>query len=115
MRLRHSLAAAAGAAALLLTLPGSAHATEGDFTYTYVDSTGEEGQATLHDPSSGECVTFDEAAREYDQPPAHSPRNRTSSYAIAFTNADCTGEQFTMRPHTGGASERLQMRSVLFS
>ncbi|MEV0523351.1 hypothetical protein AB0I66_07990 [Streptomyces sp. NPDC050439] len=115
MRLRHSLAAVAGAAALLLTVPASAHATEGDFTYTYVDSTGEEGQATLHDPSSGECVTFDEAAREYDQPPAHSPRNRTASYAIAFTNADCTGEQFTMRPHTGGASERLKMRSVLFS
>ncbi|MGB8944344.1 MAG: hypothetical protein WCD21_29545 [Streptomyces sp.] len=115
MRLRHSLAAAAGAAVLTLTVPGSACAAEGDFSYTYVDSTGQEEQATLHDPNSGECIMLAEAAREYDQPPAHSPRNRTGSYAIVFTNADCTGDEFTLRPHTGGASERLKMRSVMFS
>ncbi|WP_367047763.1 hypothetical protein [Streptomyces sp. Je 1-332] len=115
MRLRHSLTAAAGAAALILTLPGSAHAAAGDFHYTYVDSTGEEQQATLHDPHSGECVMLPEAAQEYHQPPAHSPRNRTDSFAILFTNADCSGDTFTLRSHTGGASERLKLRSVLFS
>lgn len=115
MRLRHSLAAAAGAAVLILTVPGSAHAAEGDFRYTYVDSSGEEKQATLHDPDSGECVTLPEAAQEYTQRPAHSPKNRTDSFAIVFTNADCSGDQFTLRPYTGGASERLKLRSVLFS
>ncbi|MFD3577303.1 hypothetical protein [Streptomyces sp. NPDC058644] len=115
MRLRHSLAAAAGAAALILTVPGSAYAAEGDFSYTYVNGAGEEEQATLHDPASGECVMLDEAAQEYSQPPAHSPKNRTGSFAIVFTNADCSGDDFTLRPHTGGASERLKLRSVLFS
>ncbi|MFH8484556.1 hypothetical protein [Streptomyces longisporoflavus] len=116
MRLRHTLAAAAGAAVLILTVPGSAYAAEGDFDYTYINlDSGEEGQVTLHDPAGGECITLPEAAREYDQPPAHSPRNRTGSYAIAFTNADCTGDRFTMRPRTGGAGEQLKLRSVLFS
>ncbi|MEU5951078.1 hypothetical protein [Streptomyces sp. NPDC047525] len=115
MRLRHSLAAAAGAAVLILTVPGSAYAAEGDFRYTYIDSSGEEEQVTLHDPASGECITLAEAAEEYSQPPAHSPKNRTDSYAIVFTNADCTGDDFTLRPYTGGASERLKLRSVLFS
>lgn len=114
MRLRHTLAAAAGAALLLLTAPGAAHAAEGDFRYTFVDSAGKEGQATLHDPASGECITLPEAAVEYTQPPAHSPMNRTDGYAIVFTNADCTGDQFRLRPHTGGASERLKLRSVRF-
>jgi hypothetical protein len=115
MRLRHSLAAAAGAAVLILTVPGSAYAAEGDFSYTYTDGHGEQKRATLHDPASGECVTLPEAAQEYTQPPAHSPKNRTDSFAIVFTNADCSGDQFTLRPHTGGASERLKLRSVLFS
>lgn len=115
MRLHHSLAAAAGAAVLILTVPGSAYAAEGNFSYTYIDSDGEEEQATLYDPDSGECIMLPEAAREYDQPPAHSPKNRTDSFAIAFTNADCSGDEFTMRPYTGGAGERLKLRSVLFS
>ncbi|MEV0116936.1 hypothetical protein AB0H77_27470 [Streptomyces sp. NPDC050844] len=114
MRLRHTLAAAAGAALLLLTAPGAAHAAEGDFRYTFINSAGEEGQATLHDPASGECITLPEAAVEYTQPPAHAPKNRTDSYAIVFTNADCTGDDFTLRPHTGGAGERLKLRSVVF-
>lgn len=114
MRLRHSLAAAAGAAVLILTVPGSAHAAEGYFSYTYVDSSGEEGQVTLHEPDSGECITLAEAAQEYTQPPAHSPKNRTDTFAIVFTNADCSGDQYTLRPHTGGASERLKLRSVVF-
>ena len=114
MRLRHSLAAAAGAAVLLLALPTSAHAAEGDFTYTYIDVTGQEQQATLHDPASGECITLPEAAQEYIRPPAHSPKNRTDSFVVVFTNADCSGDEFTLRPHTGGAGERLKLRSVLF-
>lgn len=114
MRLRHTLAATAGAALLILTVPGSAHAAEGDFGYTYTTGTGEEKRATLHDPADGECVMLAEAAREYDQPPAHSPKNRTDRFAIVFTNADCSGDHFMLRPHTGGASERLKLRSVVF-
>ncbi|MGW5865293.1 hypothetical protein ACWFRJ_24310 [Streptomyces sp. NPDC055239] len=115
MRLRHSLTAATGAAVLILTVPGSAYAADGDFSYTYVSSAGNEGWVTLHDPAGGECITLPEAAQEYTQPPAHSPKNRTDSYAVVFTNADCSGDNFTLRPYTGGASERLKLRSVLFS
>ncbi|MEJ8632263.1 hypothetical protein [Streptomyces sp. MS2.AVA.5] len=114
MRLRDTLTAAAGAAVLLLTVPGSAYATEGDFSYTYIDNSGAEEQATLHDPASGRCITLGEAAQEYSQPPAHSPRNRTASVAIVFRNADCSGDEYTLRPHTGAAGERLKFRSVIF-
>ncbi|TGB16034.1 hypothetical protein [Streptomyces sp. MZ04] len=109
------LAALIGAATLLLTVPGSASAAEGEFRYTYVTAGGDEGKVTLHDPASEECITLPEAAVEYAQPPAHSPKNRTDSTAVVFTNADCTGDWFSLRPFTGGASERLKLRSVIFS
>ncbi|MEU8893793.1 hypothetical protein [Streptomyces sp. NPDC048442] len=115
MRFRTTVAAAVGALALVVTLPTSAYAAEGDFQYTYVTAPGDEETVTLHDPESGECITLPEAAQEYSQPPAHSPKNRTDTFAIVFTNADCSGDSFTLRPHTGGASERLKLRSVLFS
>lgn len=114
MRLRQTLAAAAGATVLLLSVPGSAYAADGDFSYTYSDSSGAEEQATLHDPASRRCITLPQAAQEYSQPPAHSPRNRTDTFAIVFTNADCSGDEYTLRPHTGVAGERLKFRSVIF-
>ncbi|MFJ9406947.1 hypothetical protein [Streptomyces sp. NPDC101393] len=96
-------------------MPGSATAAGGDFRYTYRDRDGTEGTVTLHDPESGKCLTLPEAAVEYTQPPAHSPRNRTDATAAVFTHADCSGEVFRLRPHTGGGSARMKLRSVIFS
>ncbi|QHF94294.1 hypothetical protein DEH18_11030 [Streptomyces sp. NHF165] len=113
MRLRTCAATGLGAVALALTLATPAGATTGDFAYTYGTPDGPR-QQVLHDLPSRECVTLPQAASP-GTPPAHSPRNRTGSTAVAFTGPDCTGEHFSMRPGTGYGSERLKLRSVLLS
>lgn len=71
--------------------------------------------ATLDDPASGECHTLPEVANPAASSPAHSPRNRTDATAVVFTEPDCEGDWFSLRPHTGYGSERLKLRSVVFS
>ncbi|MFJ9849017.1 hypothetical protein [Streptomyces sp. NPDC101150] len=53
-------------------------------------------------------------ALQHAAPPAHSPRNYTDATAVVFTGPDCTGNDFSLRPHGGHGSERLKLRSVLF-
>ncbi|GAA1536920.1 hypothetical protein GCM10009730_52670 [Streptomyces albidochromogenes] len=108
MRLRSTLAAAFGAFALVLTLPASASAAEGTFTYQYADRTG-----TLTNPPSEECVTLPEVADEQVLP-AHTPGNATDAVATVYAGSECTGPQFDLRPHTGHGSDRLKVRSVVF-
>ena len=114
MRLRSTLAAALGAATLVLTVPTSAQAAEGHFSYVFHDWSGAPRVGVLDDPRSGECVTLPETADEYARP-ADSPRNDTDATATVFTGVDCTGDYFSLRPFGGRASERLKLRSVLFS
>ncbi|MET9451541.1 hypothetical protein [Streptomyces cinerochromogenes] len=114
MRLRTAAVAAFGALALVLTVPGSACAAEGEFQYTYTGLDGAPRIAVLEDPENGECVTLPEVADPGAGSPAHSPRNRTDAPAVVFTEPDCAGDSFTLRPHTGHGSERLKLRSVLF-
>ncbi|GAA2637285.1 hypothetical protein [Streptomyces axinellae] len=113
MRLRHTLATGLGAVALALSAAAPAGAATGEFSYTY-DTPGGPRPALLVDPPSRECVTLPGLA-DPRLPAAHSPRNRTDSTAVVFTGPDCTGDHFSLRPRTGHASERLKMRSVLFS
>ncbi|MFI6703257.1 hypothetical protein ACIBJC_30660 [Streptomyces sp. NPDC050509] len=112
MRLRTTLAAAVGALTLLVALPGPASAAEGTFRYVYTDIAGHPRPGELVNPESWTCITIPEAAGEY-VPPAHSPRNGTTSPARVFTGPDCDGEHYTLRPG-GSASERLKLRSVIF-
>ncbi|MEU6867508.1 hypothetical protein ABZ924_30425 [Streptomyces sp. NPDC046876] len=114
MRVRFALAAAAGAMALVVTLPASASAADGQFQYTYTGLDGRPQVAVIDDPESWECVTLPEVGDPSSSSPAHSPRNRTDAYAEVFTEPDCTGDSFTLRPHTGYGSERLKLRSVMF-
>ncbi|CAM5359004.1 putative protein OS=Streptomyces alboniger OX=132473 GN=CP975_11530 PE=4 SV=1 [Streptomyces alboniger] len=114
MRFRSSVGAALGALALVLTLPTSASAADGEFAYTYAGSDGRPQTSKLTDPESRVCHTLPEVADENASPPAHSPRNRTGSTVTVFTGADCEGDYYTLRPG-GQASERLKMRSALFS
>ncbi|MBN6034433.1 hypothetical protein [Amycolatopsis sp. 195334CR] len=99
---------------LLLTAPGMASAAEGAFTYRYFDEKGELQVGALVDPPSGECIEIPEIA-DWDTD-AFSPRNRTDSRAVVFTDDECESEDyFSLRAHTGRGSDRLLLRSVVFS
>lgn len=116
MRLRSTLAAALGAVALLVSLPGSASASSaavGEFHYVYTDIAGHPQPGKLVNPPSRRCITIPEAAGEY-VPPAHSPRNATKSTATVFTGPRCDGDHYTLDPGKS-ASSRLKLRSVVFS
>ncbi|MFF4371096.1 hypothetical protein [Streptomyces sp. NPDC001594] len=115
MRLRHAALAAFGALSLVLTIPTSASAAVGEFQYSYVGLDGRTHIGILFDPKSGECITLPEVADPNASSPAHSPRNRTTSTATVFTDPECEGDWFTLRPLTGRGSDRLKLRSVAFS
>ncbi|MFI6639257.1 hypothetical protein [Streptomyces sp. NPDC050504] len=112
MRLRHTVAAALGALALVVTLPTSASAATGDFSYKFVGLDGSPQSATVHDPAGPGCVTIPEVADPGSSSPAFAPHNDTDSWVIVFTEPDCTGDSWTLRPHGRPASDRLLLRSV---
>ncbi|MEU3773773.1 hypothetical protein AB0F11_11335 [Streptomyces sp. NPDC032472] len=114
MRLRNAAVAAFGALTLVLTIPASASAATGDFVYVYSGLNGSPQVGVLENPASGECITLPEVADPGASSPAHSPRNLTDSTAVVFTEPDCTGDHYSLRPG-GRASERLLLRSVVFS
>ncbi|MEO3975055.1 hypothetical protein [Streptomyces sp. CAU 1734] len=114
MRFRAATAAVAGSLLLLLTLPGRAAAATGDFTYGFTGPDGRPQRTVLADPVSRECVTIPEAADPGSTSPAFAPVNDTDEVAVVWTNPDCTGEHYVLRPLGGSASERLKLRSVLF-
>ncbi|AGK81839.1 hypothetical protein AB0N79_40060 [Streptomyces microflavus] len=114
MRLRSALLAALGAALLTATTPASASAATGQFRYDYVTEEGYEATGFLNSPPSGRCIDLPGVGEDNPQP-GHSPKNRTDAPATVFTDANCEGSSFTLRPRTGGASERLKVRSVVFN
>ncbi|MFF2197177.1 hypothetical protein [Streptomyces sp. NPDC058157] len=115
MRLRRASIAALGAFTLLLAVPQSASAAVGEFQYTYIGLDGKPHIRILLDPESRECITLPEVADPNASEPAHSPRNRTTSTATVFTGPECDGDYFTLRPLVGRGSDRLKLRSVVFS
>ncbi|KIF01940.1 hypothetical protein PL81_32760 [Streptomyces sp. RSD-27] len=115
MRLRRTCVAALGAFTLLLAVPQSASAAVGEFQYTYVGLDGQPHLRILLDPQSRECITLPEVADPAASEPAYSPRNRTAATATVFTEPECEGDFFSLRPLTGRGSERLKLRSVVFS
>ncbi|PKV83882.1 hypothetical protein [Streptomyces sp. TLI_146] len=116
MRLRTAAAAiTAGSFALLLTVSGTANAATGDFSYKYVGLNGEPQSVTLHDPQSPGCVTLAEVADPDASEPAFAPHNNTDEYVMVFTEPDCTGDSWTLRPHGKPATDRLKLRSVFFT
>lgn len=114
MRLRTSVAATVGALALVVTLPTSAGAAQGQFTYQHVNRVGVAETSGLLNPQSRECLTLPEVDNARTAP-AHSPRNDTNATATVFAGVDCEGPHFSLRPNGGHASERLKVRSVVFS
>lgn len=112
--LRRSIAAAAAALALVVTLPHSANAATGEFRYTYYDDFGNRSAGVLVDPDSRDCITLPEVADPDTTEPAFAPQNFTDSTVTMFTDADCQGDYYSLRPG-GKASDRLKLRSVVFS
>ena len=114
VRLRHPLAAVCGALALTAVLATPAQAATGDFGYKAVGLNGEPISVTLHDPASDACITLPEVADPSASSPAFAPHNDTDEFAIVFTEPDCTGDSWSLRPHGRPATDRLLLRSVVF-
>ncbi len=114
MRLRSAFTAVFGAALLLAAVPGSASAASGQFRYSYETVDGFEASGFLNNPPSDRCINLHGVGEDNPQP-GHTPQNRTDAWATVFTGTDCEGDSFRLRPRTGGASERLKLRSVIFS
>ncbi|GLF94992.1 hypothetical protein [Streptomyces yaizuensis] len=114
MRLRHTVAAVCSSLALTAVLSTPAHAATGDFHYRFIALDGRPQSATLHDPPSDTCVPLPEVADPGASSPAFAPHNDTDSFAIVFTEPDCTGQSWTLRPHGRPASDNLLLRSVVF-
>ncbi|WP_020668110.1 hypothetical protein [Amycolatopsis nigrescens] len=114
MRLRTAFLALTSAFALFLTIPGTASAAEGEFSYRYVDKDGDIRVGSLVDPPSKKCIEIPEIA-DWDVS-AFRPRNNTDKRAVVFKDGDCESDAyFSLRPHGGHGSERLLLRSVVFS
>ncbi|WP_329461148.1 hypothetical protein [Streptomyces sp. NBC_01431] len=115
MRLRHTAAAALGALTLLLTQSGSASAATGDFSYEFVGLHGHPQSVTLHDPASPGCVVLPEVADPGSSEPAFAPHNDTDEWVMVFTEPNCTGDSWTLRPHGNPTTARLKLRSVFLT
>ncbi|MBM9624398.1 hypothetical protein ACFQ60_00490 [Streptomyces zhihengii] len=112
MRLRSGFTTILGAA-LLAVCVTPASAASGQFRYDYVTVEGYEATGFLNNPPDSECINLPGVGQENPEP-GHTPRNRTDSWATVFTDSNCEGESFRLRPSTGNASERLKVRSVVF-
>ncbi|MGW1622719.1 hypothetical protein [Streptomyces sp. NPDC002172] len=115
MRLRTAVAAAFGALALVVAVPMSASAATGDFSYKFVGLDGTPQSATVHDPPSPGCITLPEVADPGSSEPAFAPHNDTDEWVMVFTEPDCTGNSWTLRPHGNPATDRLKLRSVFLT
>ncbi|WP_051807796.1 hypothetical protein [Streptomyces sp. NRRL F-2664] len=113
MKLRNAAAAAVAACALVLSLPGSALAAEGQFHYRYTDDSGQEYRVVLDDPDSGECINLYAVGSDGVEP-GYAPQNQTDSWVTVFAGADCAGPEWRLRPLGRPATDRLAVRSVRF-
>ncbi|CAL9302629.1 hypothetical protein [Streptomyces sp. SudanB182_2057] len=109
-----AVGAACSALVLLLAAPGSAAAATGQFRYTYTTDEGYDAVGFLNNPDSRRCVNLPTRGAGPGAV-SRAPKNLTDSTATVFLDADCEGDTYyTLRPGAG-ASDRLLLRSVVFS
>ncbi|MEU5092009.1 hypothetical protein [Streptomyces sp. NPDC021356] len=109
-----AVGAAAGALVLLVAVPGSASAATGQFRYSYTTAEGYEAVGFLNNPDSGTCINLTPPGSAPGSA-SRAPKNRTDATATVFLDSDCEGDvYYTLRPGAG-ASDRLLLRSVVFS
>ncbi|MGW6906833.1 hypothetical protein [Streptomyces sp. NPDC054940] len=114
MRLHTIAFAATSTLTLLLATPGSAHATQGDFRYKYVDSAGDTRGDKLEDPKSNVCHNIEQADDPNTEKPSHSPYNRTDDKAYLYAEPDCEGTEYVLAKDVGEGGADMQFRSVIF-
>lgn len=109
MRVRIVLAVTAAAFALTT---GSASAADGEFLYQYQHDGGIDSGA-LVDPPSRECVNLPEV----EETPYYASRVQNSTYSTVtvFKDQDCEGDYYSLRPRGKVTSDRLLVKSVIFS
>ncbi|MYW15650.1 hypothetical protein [Streptomyces sp. SID161] len=95
-------------------MPGSATAATGQFRYTYTTAEGYEAVGFLNDPPSGECIDL-VGPGSAPGSVSRAPRNHTDATATVFLGSDCEGDTYYTLLPGRGASERLLVRSVVFS
>ncbi|MEV6956612.1 hypothetical protein [Streptomyces sp. NPDC051183] len=113
MKLRNTAAAAVAALALVLSLPGSALAAQGNFSYKYVDGFGQQQKVALHDPHSGQCINLYVVGDERNTP-GYGPHNETDRAVTVYAGAGCTGAEWRLKAHGKPARDDLYVRSVRF-
>ncbi|MCT4352078.1 hypothetical protein M5362_02875 [Streptomyces sp. Je 1-79] len=107
MRIRHTMAAAAGALLLVLTLPGSASAADGEFAYKY----GSGSAGRMLDPETSNCTNIPEAT---EASPAYAPQNATNGIATFFAAADCEGDAYVQMDPGATLGDDVKGLSVHF-
>lgn len=110
MRLR-ATAAALGAVGVLLSLPGSALAAEGDFAYSFQHE-GQVFRTALHDPEGRVCHRLD--LLDAVDASAYRVHNGTTETAVAFADADCASDAYFVLRAGETAPPGVLVRSVLF-
>ncbi|MET8544033.1 hypothetical protein ABZW03_25795 [Kitasatospora sp. NPDC004799] len=108
MRLRNAVLAAASAIALVVAVPVSANAAQGEFRYKVAPGY----TSGLFNPPSGECLDIPEATQEQ---PAYAPENLTRSTATVYLDFGCEGDTYYVMNPGRKLGDRLKLRSVVFS
>ncbi|MER7015510.1 hypothetical protein ABT324_29095 [Saccharopolyspora sp. NPDC000359] len=110
MRLRATAAAALGAAGMLLSLPGSALAAEGEFYYA-AQYQGREYTSTISDPADRTCHRLPVP----ESSPAYRVHNGTDATAVVFLDADCATDTYFVLQPGQTAPRAVLVRSVIFA
>ncbi|MFI6645345.1 hypothetical protein [Streptomyces sp. NPDC050504] len=111
MRPPHTLGTALGALALVLTLPASAHAVDGNLHYKYGDpQSPSHGQ--LNDPTANRCYN----TTELDGHPetAFGPYNQTGAYLAVYSEEDCQGTKVILKPATE-SGDLVTFKSLVYA
>ncbi|MFD8376098.1 hypothetical protein ACFV2Z_36000 [Streptomyces sp. NPDC059688] len=77
----------------------------GQFRYTYTNAEGYDAVGFLNDPPSGQCTNL----------PAPAAAEGAAATATVFLHADRAGDTYLTLPAGADASDRLLLRSVVFS
>ncbi|WP_030562354.1 hypothetical protein [Streptomyces aureocirculatus] len=112
MRLRHTVGAAFGALALVLTVPTSSHAANGFFQYQYGDPANPQSKV-LKNPASRSCHNIAEVQGKRVN--AFAPRNKTDEEVSLFAEEDCNGDYTDLKPGAEDNSKTRTFKSVLFN
>ncbi|MFJ2158126.1 hypothetical protein [Streptomyces sp. NPDC087856] len=111
MRFRHAVGAAIGALALIVAVPASANAIDGNFFYQYGDSTNPTARK-LEDPTENVCINIPEV--EGKTSTAFSPKNGlTDTEAMVYSNEDCEGVGTKLAPDDE-LGPAVKFKSVIF-